>query len=55
MPIIMNVAEKQSVLKIFGNNYDTKDGTCIRDFIHVMDVAEGHVNALNYIQAKKIL
>lgn len=53
MPIIMNVAaKKQSVLKIFGNNYETKDGTCVRDFIHVMDVAEGHINALNYIQNK---
>ena len=35
-----------SVLKIFGNNYNTPDGTCIRDYIHVMDVASGHLKAL---------
>ena len=54
MPIIINVAlKKQKILKIFGNNYETKDGTGVRDFIHVMDVAEGHSNALNYVQNKK--
>jgi UDP-glucose 4-epimerase len=37
------------VLNIFGNNYNTKDGTCIRDFIHVVDLAEGHISACNYI------
>ena len=40
-------------LNIFGNDYDTPDGTCIRDYIHVMDLAEGHVKSLNYIATKQ--
>ena len=41
-----------SVLKIFGNNYNTPDGTCIRDYIHVMDVASGHLKALIKLEEK---
>jgi UDP-glucose 4-epimerase len=40
------IANKLPVLTIFGNDYDTEDGTCIRDFIHVVDLARGHVKAL---------
>ncbi|MEE6249500.1 MAG: UDP-glucose 4-epimerase GalE [Bdellovibrionota bacterium] len=36
-------------MKIFGNDYPTKDGTCERDFIHVIDLALAHISALNYI------
>ena len=36
-------------LKIFGNDWPTKDGTGIRDYIHVMDLAEGHFEALKYL------
>lgn len=44
VPFIIKVAQKKlPLLNIFGNNYKTKDGTCIRDYIHVMDLAEGHV------------
>lgn len=39
-------------LSIFGNNYDTPDGTCIRDYIHVVDIARAHVAALKYSEAK---
>jgi UDP-glucose 4-epimerase len=35
---------------VFGNDYDTKDGTPVRDYIHVMDLAEGHVLALNHLK-----
>ncbi len=53
-PLILKVASQElSNLKIFGNNYDTKDGTCVRDYIHVMDVAEGHLSALNYVLRNK--
>ncbi|MCB5259417.1 MAG: UDP-glucose 4-epimerase GalE [Candidatus Cloacimonetes bacterium] len=47
MPFIMQVAAgKQEKLSIFGSDYPTNDGTCIRDYIHVVDLAEGHVAAL---------
>ena len=37
-------------LTIFGNDYDTPDGTCIRDYIHVVDLAKGHVKAIQYLE-----
>lgn len=47
MPYIAKVAKGTlKELSIFGNDYPTRDGTCIRDYIHVMDLAEGHVAAL---------
>ena len=50
MPYISQVAAgKLKSLKIFGDDYDTIDGTGVRDYIHVMDLAEGHVSALNYL------
>jgi UDP-glucose 4-epimerase len=50
MPYIMRVAAGVlPQLNIFGNDYDTHDGTCERDYIHVMDLAEGHLAALNYL------
>ena len=39
-------------LRVFGNDYDTPDGTCIRDYIHVMDLAKGHVLAVNKLNEK---
>lgn len=51
MPYISQVAVgKLSQLNIFGNDYATIDGTGVRDFIHVTDLAQGHVAALNYLQ-----
>ena len=38
---------------VFGNDYDTRDGTCIRDYIHVMDIANAHTKALQYLMAGK--
>jgi UDP-glucose 4-epimerase len=43
---------KRKELAVFGNDYDTHDGSCIRDFIHVCDVADAHVAALRYLQNK---
>jgi UDP-glucose 4-epimerase len=37
-------------LSVFGNDYPTRDGTCIRDYIHVVDIAEAHVQAIDYLQ-----
>lgn len=54
MPFITQVATgKLQSLKIFGNDYPTPDGTGVRDFIHVMDLAQGHLAALQYIQEKE--
>jgi UDP-glucose 4-epimerase len=51
MPYIQRVAiKKLPVLQIFGNDYPTEDGTCIRDYIHVSDLARGHLNAVNKIR-----
>jgi UDP-glucose 4-epimerase len=53
MPYICQVASgKLSHLNIYGDNYETKDGTGERDYIHVMDLAEGHAAALNWVLEK---
>ena len=50
IPKIMKVLKgKQKKLEIFGSDYNTKDGTCIRDYIHVNDLATAHVESLNYL------
>jgi UDP-glucose 4-epimerase len=51
IPIILNVIlGKSKVLKIFGNDYPTKDGTCIRDYIHVTDLAKAHILSLEALK-----
>ncbi|MBY0518458.1 MAG: UDP-glucose 4-epimerase GalE [Bacteriovoracaceae bacterium] len=45
------VTGKRSELKIFGTDYPTPDGTCVRDYIHVSDLADAHVKALHYLRA----
>ncbi len=50
LPLLAQMAvgkHRQGGLKIFGNDYPTPDGTCVRDYIHIMDLAGGHVNALD--------
>ena len=52
MPFIAQVASgKREQLAVFGNDYDTPDGTCLRDYIHVVDLAKGHVAALEHLQS----
>jgi UDP-glucose 4-epimerase len=54
MPYVSQVASGHlQKLKIFGGNYDTPDGTGIRDYIHVLDLAKGHVQALNKLEKMK--
>ena len=54
LPIIMEVAcGWRKELQIYGQDYDTRDGTCIRDYVHVADLAVAHVNALEYIASKR--
>ncbi len=50
-PALMKVVNNEiQKFKIFGNNWPTKDGTCIRDYIHIMDLADAHLDALNYLK-----
>ena len=49
MPNVVNaVCGKTKMLHVFGSDYDTPDGTCVRDYIHVVDLAKGHLCALRY-------
>ena len=53
MPYIGKVAMKElPELNVFGNDYNTKDGTGVRDYIHVVDLAEAHLKALRYIDVR---
>ena len=50
MPVITEVAiGKRSSMTVFGSDYDTRDGSCIRDYIHVMDLADAHTKGLEYL------
>lgn len=54
MPYILKVStHKLDKLTIFGNDYNTPDGTCIRDYIHVVDLAKGHLKAINHAKNSK--
>ncbi len=50
IPIILQVPNgKREFISVFGDDYDTKDGTCVRDYIHVCDLADAHILAVNYL------
>jgi UDP-glucose 4-epimerase len=50
VPFITQTAiGKRKMLTVFGNDYDTPDGSCIRDFIHVVDVAQAHIKAMQFL------
>ena len=52
IPIILQVAQgKREKLSLFGTDYPTKDGTCIRDYIHVDDLIDAHILALDYLRS----
>ena len=48
IPLAIDAARQARTFKIFGDKYDTPDGTCVRDYVHVMDLADAHIKALNY-------
>jgi len=49
IPIVLAAARDGKPVRVFGNDYDTADGTCVRDYIHVLDIADAHLRALNYL------
>ncbi|MEG0364327.1 MAG: UDP-glucose 4-epimerase GalE [Erysipelotrichales bacterium] len=50
IPIVLECAlHKREFVSIFGNDYDTEDGTCIRDYIHVVDLCDAHTKSLDYL------
>ncbi len=52
IPLILQVPNGQrDFISIFGDDYDTKDGTCIRDYIHVTDLAQAHILAMDYLMS----
>lgn len=54
VPVITEAAiGKRDALVVFGEDYDTRDGSCVRDYIHVMDLANAHTKALQYLQAQR--
>ena len=51
IPNVLDAADgKRPFVSVFGNDYDTPDGTCIRDYIHIADLGEAHIRALDYLQ-----
>lgn len=51
IPLVLQAALKKRAIEIFGNDYPTPDGTCIRDYVHVCDLAEAHVAAIDWLLA----
>ena len=51
IPLVLDAAiGERDYIKVFGTDYDTKDGTCVRDYVHVMDLAQAHLKAVTYLQ-----
>ncbi len=51
IPLILSAAARdRESIRVFGNDYPTKDGSCIRDYIHVTDLADAHIRAMDYLK-----
>jgi UDP-glucose-4-epimerase GalE len=51
IPLVLRAARDQTAVSIFGTDYETPDGTCVRDYVHVIDIADAHLRALDYLLA----
>jgi UDP-arabinose 4-epimerase len=49
IPLLLEAARDGKPVSVFGDDYDTSDGTCVRDYVHVLDIAEAHLLALEYL------
>ena len=54
IPRVIEAALNDKSFTIYGNDYDTKDGTCVRDFVHVNDLASAHIKAMNFLDKYSI-
>ncbi|MBI4032975.1 MAG: UDP-glucose 4-epimerase GalE [Candidatus Blackburnbacteria bacterium] len=53
MPRIIRSVLRNEEITVFGNDYETRDGTCIRDYVHVLDLATAHIKALEYLEGRE--
>ena len=53
MPIMIESIKRNKKLLIFGNDYNTRDGTCIRDYVHIKDIVKGHIDAISVLDNLK--
>ena len=49
LPLVLAAARDRVPVRIFGDDYDTPDGTCVRDYVHVGDIVDAHVKALEHL------
>jgi UDP-arabinose 4-epimerase len=49
IPLVLRAARRKTAVNIYGTDYDTPDGTCVRDYVHVLDIAKAHLRALDYL------
>ena len=54
IPLAIDASKQGKTFKIFGDKYETPDGTCVRDYVHVMDLADAHIKALNYASQNSV-
>ena len=54
IPLAIEAAKQGKTFKIFGDKYPTDDGTCVRDYVHVMDLADAHIKALNHASQNQV-
>lgn len=54
IPVMIKATKEGRPFKVFGNDYDTRDGSCVRDFIHILDIADAHLKGLEYIMKNNV-
>jgi UDP-glucose 4-epimerase len=53
IPIVFEAISKKAKPKVYGSDYPTPDGSCIRDYVHVLDLAQAHIQALDYLESNQ--